>query len=167
MKGLREKFKDEPLVNLYEAAFHVTDGEAPMYTPDDYSESSSLYAEKKTSPGKPIIAVKTIDGPAFLRELSPGPIVLFSNCEGSEFDFVPVILEDPALLERIKLWSVSFHHGQCKIPTLRPAYEELYPKMVALGVNNLDRHYGRRSSFDAQKQTFVDEIMELSDDYVE
>lgn len=164
MRLLEERFKYSSNIRLNETAFYIKEGEADMYTPDPESESSSLYAEKKTSPGAPVLRVKTIDGPAYLNSLSPGPIILFSNCEGSEFDFMPVILDMPELVERIKIWAIGFHHGQNKIPSMRPAYEKIQEKMDSLGIENPNRHYNggdiRRGKLDA----FMDEVVKVYDE---
>ena len=159
MRLLEERFKYSSNVRLNETAFHIKEGEADMYTPDPESESSSLYAEKKTSPGAPVLCVKMIDGPAYLKNLDSGPIVLFSNCEGSEFDFMPVILDMPELVDRIKLWAIGFHHGQRKIPTMRPAYEKIQATMDALGIENPNRHYSRSDIRDGKLDRFIDEVV--------
>lgn len=165
MDRLRNRFGENNKVFLYEAAFHNSEGEATLYIPSETSESSSLYAKKLTSLGAPTIEVRTVDGLAFLRNLSTGSIVLFSNCEGSEFDFVPDILDDPHLVERIKLWSVSFHHGQRKIPTMKLAYLKIKQRLNTLGIQNLERHYGKSDIRAGKLDAFIDEVIELGEHY--
>ena len=165
MKGLVDQFGENNKVSLYEAAFHNTNGHAIMYMPEPDSESSSLYAEKLTSPGAPSIQIPTMDGPEFLRKLSPGPIILFSNCEGSEFDFVPPILDDPQLVDRIELWSVSFHHGQHKIPTMKLAYLKIKERLDELGIENLERHYGKADIRAGKLDVFIDEVVVIGEYY--
>lgn len=154
MEGLQDRLGGLPNVTLYEQAWDKNRRLAIMYTPEPESQSSSLYIEKKTSPGAAEVLVDTIDGAEFLRGLE-GDIILFSNCEGSEFDFVPEILKDAELCQRIKLWAVSFHHGQHKIPTLRPQYEEIYKQMVDKGIFNVHAHYdnNKKGEIDAFVET--------------
>jgi hypothetical protein len=118
-----------------------------------------LYKEKKTSPGADELQVDTINGAEFLRGLE-GDIILFSNCEGSEFDFVPEILKDPDLCRRIKMWVISFHHGQRKIPSLKPKYLEIKEQMLEMGiVNDPDSHYDNNNS--GEVDAFVETVKEL------
>lgn len=163
MGMLFKLFGERNEVFLYEAAFHTSQSVAIMYRPDPTSDSSSLYAEKRTSLGASKIEVQTINGVEFLRSLSPGPIVLFSNCEGSEFDFVPEILDDPKLVERIKLWSVSFHHGQHKIPTMKPLYLKIKEKFEEMGIENRTGHYGRADIAAGKLDAFIDEVVAIGE----
>jgi len=144
---------------VYAKAFTDKEGRADMYTPDKTSESSSLYADKKTSIGSPVISVPCIDGVAFLKKLSPGPIVLYSNCEGSEFDFIPKVLDDKELRDRIVFWSVSFHHGQRKIPSMKPTYLKIKARMDELGIENVIGHYGNRDIREGKLDEFVKEVL--------
>ena len=163
IETLKDQFEENDGVSLYGAAFHIKKGYEILYMPEADSESSSLYAEKLTSPGSPQIPVPTVDGPEFLRNLSPGPIILFSNCEGSEFDFVPPILDDPQLVARIVLWSVSFHHGQHKIPTMKPAYLKIKERLDELGIENLQRHYGNADIRAGKLDAFIDEVAAIGE----
>lgn len=141
-RRLKEKFKDEIRVFVWEAALTNRNGEGVFYIPDATSESSSLYADKKTSINAPTITVTCTNAVEFIRNLPLGPIVLYSNCEGSEFDFIPAIFE-AGLDKRIVFWSVAFHHGDRKIPSMKPKFWEIEREMNKRGIENIVGHFDK------------------------
>jgi FkbM family methyltransferase len=160
MLDLIQKFKGDLRVRFYRAALTTSNLSRTLYVPDPYSESSSLYLEKKSSQGAKEMTVACIDAVNFLQNLTPGKVVLHSNCEGAEFEFVPAIL-DAGLHEKIDIWSVSFHHGQRKIPVFKPLYLEIKARMDELGIENLNAHYGKADTRAGKLQEFIDMCLAL------
>ncbi len=157
MERLKEKFSTEKRVSLYEEALTNFTGNADFFGRERGGEGNSLYAEKKTSIGAPCIQVRCRNMAEFLRGIPDGPIVLYSNCEGSEFDFMPQLLNSE-LWKRISLWSVSFHHGDRKIPSMKPAYFLIEAKMKELGIENVLGHFGKGDIKAGKLDEFVERV---------
>ena len=160
MSHLKNRFKDDSRISFYQQAFTDRNNFQTFYIPEDTSESSSLYADKKTSVGSPTIQVECIDAIPFIRNLSPGPVVLYSNCEGSEFDFIPALINS-GVYERIKLWSIAFHHGDRKIPSMKPVYQEIEKNMERLEIENVVGHYGKGDIKAGKLDEFVEGVLKL------
>lgn len=161
MAALRVKFEHDTRVNYYEAVLTDREGVRSFYVPAPGHEGSSLFADKKTSAGAPTIQVEGIAGRAFIEALSPGPVVLYSNCEGGEFEFLPEILASD-VRDRIALWSISWHNK--KIPSMEPAFQEIKATMKRLGIEVTIGHFvkDQHTRPGGLRDQFVDTVLSLS-----
>lgn len=157
VKELREKFEEEPRAIIYEAAFTNFDGHSHLYWDESTGEGASLYASKKTSIGAPAIMVECIDVRHFIRSIPEGKIILYSNCEGSEFEIIETLF-DTGLWKKISMWSIAFHHGDRKIPSMKPAYFRLKEKMDELGIENVPGHFGKEGIRDGMLDEFIEKV---------
>lgn len=113
---------------------------------------------KKTSIGAPSIKVGCIDANKFIQNLSEGPIVFYSNCEGSEFEILDVILYNETW-KKISLWSIAFHHGDRKIPSMKPTYFKLEARMAELGIVNVPGHFHKKATTELDE--FIEKVSNL------
>lgn len=158
-KELREKFKDESRVVIYETALTNKTGKSTFFWDENTGEGASLYPDKKTSLTLPSIEVECMDAMQFIKSLSPGPIVFYSNCEGSEFEILSELLYSE-LYKRITLWSIAFHHGDRKIPSMKPVFYKLDQRMKELGIENVEGHFDRGASMEKRLE-FVQKVWKL------
>lgn len=159
MESLEQRFKNDSRVSFYEAALTDTNEPGVFYVPAPGGEGSSLYADKKTSVGADTTLVDCINAFDFISNLPPGPIVLYSNCEGGEFNFMPLLLNSD-LHKRIVLWSIAFHHGDRKIPSMKPAYWEIEKRMNELGIENVPGHFGKGDIKAGKLEKFIKKVLE-------
>jgi FkbM family methyltransferase len=158
MAQAKERVKD-PRATFYEAAVSGTDCFGRLYVPKPTSEGSSLYLEKGTSRADRYIEVEVINLVRFIRDLPPGPVVLYANCEGSEFDFVPRIL-DSDVRDRVTIWSVSFHHIKKGLEFKQQAYDWIVAKMAEYGIENHGGHMAKPTDR-ASLKDLMDVVMKL------
>jgi len=158
-RGLVEKFDGNPRVSLYSAALTDTEGVTRLYWDEETGEGSSLYKDKKTSIGAPWIPVNTIDANEFIQNLPEGPVVFYSNCEGSEFEILDVILYNETW-KKISLWSIAFHHGDRKIPSMKPTYFKLEARMAELGITNVPGHFRKKLVIELEE--FISHVKALA-----
>jgi len=158
-KILMEKFGGDSRVELYPAALTDTEGVTRLYWDEETGEGSSLYKDKKTSIGAPWIPVHGIDADGFIQDLPEGPIVFYSNCEGSEFEILNKILYNETW-KRISLWSIAFHHGDRKIPSMKPTYFKLEARMEELGIVNVPGHF--RKKLVTELEEFIEKVKALA-----
>ena len=155
---LAAKFGNDSRVTIYRAALTNYSGRGKFYRPAPGGEGSSLCREKINCIDAPSIQVNCMDGYKFIRDLPPGPVVLYSNCEGGEFFFVPPILNSD-VHKRIVLWSVSFHYGSRKIPAKKPIWLEIEKKLDDLGIELVPGHFGKQDIRDGKLDEFVEKVL--------
>jgi len=158
-KGLVEKFQGNPRVTLYNEALTDTTGTTDLYWDEKTGEGASLYKDKKTSIGSPSIKVDCMDADVFIQNLPAGPVVFYSNCEGSEFEILNKILYNETW-KRISLWSIAFHHSDRKIPSMKPMYSKLEARMAELGIKNIPGHFRKKVVIELEE--FISHVKALA-----
>ncbi len=159
VKHLRERFATETRITIYKAALTDRIGTIPLYWDEDTGEGASIYFDKKTSIGAPHIDVTCMSARKVIQDLPDDePIVFYSNCEGSEFEIMEDLFKDD-LWKKISLWSIAFHHGDRKIPSMKPAYFRIQKQMDEFGIENVPGHFHKKA--DIELAEFIEKVKAL------
>jgi FkbM family methyltransferase len=140
---LLTRFYGEHRVGTFNLAISNFTGSAPLYWHENVETGSTLHGAKKSHIGAPSIRVEVLDIRDLIRGIGSEPIVLYCNCEGSEFEIVPALLES-GLWRKIDVWSVDFHYQNRAIPTLKPEAMKLKVELEKRGIQNRVVHLPRK-----------------------
>jgi len=132
---LREKFQNNPRVQINEAAVHITDGSLRLYLHENSSEDevywsngSSLLADKPNVSNERFVEARTIDLAAFIKALPDRVRLLKMDIEGAEVEVLRRLIETGSL-DKVEFLFVETHEK--KMPWLEPATNKLKSELAA------------------------------------
>ncbi len=146
---LRKVFAKEPRALVYEEALSDCDGFCDFFIPQSglkmKGQLGSLVRSqtmKKAHWEVNTHKVKLRSARKFIKGLSKGKVVLYSNCEGGEYDVIRDLFSDDTW-KRIYLWSVDIHEYETE--TSKQAVKFIEDTFASHDITNLAAHWGRRS----------------------
>lgn len=140
---------DDPRATLYEEALWNYDGYITIRIPTKDGKTKynaiSSYPRENTKKGKGF-TIEKVQVPCrkaqwFINNLSPGPVVLYSNSEGAEYNIVHDLFEKETW-KRIKVWAVAVH-GPNALDNIDYEYEKLLKTFEDHNIDNIKAQGGK------------------------
>jgi FkbM family methyltransferase len=156
---LKSIFESEPRAIVYQEALDHKDSQALLRVPYGRrgmkSQGASISFKKKMKPNWKLrhLSIKTRSARRFIRGLSAGPVVLYSNCEGSEYDIVADLFLDNTW-QRIALWSIEIH-GPEKMENIDVELSTLKNLFSQHQIENIEGHWGRGEEQEEKLKRFL------------
>lgn len=161
VKGLHARFDSDPRAKIYPEGLGAEARWDTLYLSGTKKRCLTQGATVFQKKGDSITGVKKLNillrsSRDVIKALSPGPIVLYMNCEGCEYNAIPPLFEDD-LWKRISVWCVSLHP-----PHILEGVKDHHKNLLALfkqyKIKNRKGHF--RTNQDEERHKFLTDHVE-------